>query len=83
MDILDAQIQQGEKHNDCFLLVPCDIERNRQVVDIVQPKDLLQFQGNQRQRIRVVALSGIQHAGNAADISQSKLVVLVLGTACG
>ena len=25
----------------------------------------------------------IQHAGNAADISQSKLVVLVLGTACG
>ena len=83
MNVLHAEVKKSEKHDDRLLLIPRNVEGNRQIVDIVQPEDFLQFQGNQSQRIRVIALPGIKYARDTTDIAQSKLVVLVLGTACG
>ena len=83
VDILHAQVQQGQQHDDRLLLIPGDVVDNRQVVDVVQAEDLLQLQGNDSQGVGVVALTGIQYTGNAADVTQRQLVVLVLGAAGG
>ena len=48
-----------------------------------RPKTSFQLQGDDRQRVGVVALARIQHPGNAADIPQIQLVVLVFGAAGG
>lgn len=41
------------------------------------------LQGNNDQRIAIVALSGIEYTGNAADIAQWQFIVAVFGaTGC-
>ena len=59
MYVLHPQVQQGQKHYNGFLLIPGDIVDNGQLIDILQAKGFLQLQGNQGQRIGVVALIGI------------------------
>ena len=83
VDVLHSQVQQGQQHDDRLLLIPGDIVDDGQVVDVLQPKDLLELEGNDGQRVGVVALAGIQHPGNTANVAQSQLVVLVLGAAGG
>lgn len=42
VDILHAQIQQGQKNDDRFLLIPRDVVHNGQVVHVVQSEYLFQ-----------------------------------------
>ena len=44
MDVLDAEMQQRQKHDDRFLCVPGDVVGNGQLVDVGKPKGFLQFQ---------------------------------------
>lgn len=46
MNVLDAEAEQCEQHDDGFLLVPCYVEGDRQVVDIVQAEDFLELESN-------------------------------------
>jgi hypothetical protein len=39
MDILYPKIQQGKKYDNCLLFIPCNIEYQWKVVDIIQSKD--------------------------------------------
>ena len=82
VDVLDAQIQQGQQTMTAFV-VPGDVVDNGQVVDVVQAENFLELQGDNRQGVGVVALTGVQHAGNAADVAQRKLVIFILGAAGG
>ncbi len=77
------RIQQGQQNGHGLLFIPGDIEGNRQFIDVFQAEDFLEFQGDHGQRIGIVALTGIEHPGNAADIAESQLVVAVLGAAGG
>ena len=43
MDVLDAQMQQRQQDDNGFLLVPGDVERQRQVVDVFSPKISFSF----------------------------------------
>ena len=74
-------MQQRQQHDDGFLLIPRDVERQRQLVDIVETERLLQGHRDEREAVGVVALAGIEHAGNTADIAERQLDVLVLRTA--
>ncbi len=65
------------------MLVPRDVVEDGQVVDAVHLKYFGQLEGNQHQGVGVVALPGVQHAGDAADVAQGQLVVAVLGAAGG
>ena len=82
-DAFDAQKEQGQKDGHGLLFVPGDIKGNGQLVDVGEAKDLLQLQGDDRQGIGIVALAGVEHPGNAADIAEIELVVAVLGAAGG
>ncbi len=46
VDILDAEAQKGQQNDDGLLLVPCDVEHYRQVVDTVDTEDLFQLQSH-------------------------------------
>ena len=81
MDVLHPEKQQCQQHDDRFLLVPGDIVGDGQLVDIVEAEHFLQFQGDDRQRIGIVALTGVQHPGDPADIAQRQFVVPVFRAA--
>ena len=81
MNILNAQRKQRQQNDHGFLLVPGNVIHNGQVVDAFQAERLLQFERNHGQRIRVVALPGIQHTGYALDFTQVKFIVAELGAA--
>ena len=78
VDILHPLIQQGQQYDDRLLLIPGNVVDNGQLVDVLQSEDLLELQGNDRQRVGVVALTRIQHPGNAADVPQIQLLYLYL-----
>ena len=81
MYILHAKVQKGKQNDYCLLLVPCDVEEDRQVVDVVCTKNLFQFECHHCPRIRVVALSSIKSTRNTVDVSKVQLVVFILRTA--
>ena len=80
MYFFHSQTQQRQQYDYGFLFIPGYIINNRQLVYIIKPEHLFQLQGDNRQRIAVVTLSGIQYAGNAVDVAQAELVIAVLGT---
>ena len=81
MNVRDAQAEQGKQYDHRLLLVPGNVVNDRQVIDTLQPKGLLQGHCDHHQRVTVVALSGIEYARNAPDIPKRQLVVTVLGAA--
>ena len=83
MDILHAEVEESQEHDDCLLLVPCDVVSKRELVHIVEAEDFLQLECNDCQRVGVVALTCVEHARNAVDIAEVQLVVLILRAACG
>ena len=56
---LDAEEQQGQQHGHRFLLVPGDVVRDGQLIDVIQSECFLEFKGDHGQGVRVVALAGI------------------------
>ena len=80
MYFFHSQTQQRQQYDYGLLFIPGYIINNRQLVYIIKPEHLFQLQGDNRQRIAVVTLSGIQYAGNAVDVAQAELVIAVLGT---
>ena len=82
MDILHTKVQQCQQHNDSLLLIPCNVERDRKIIDIVKSEDLLELQGDQRKRVGIVALACVKHTRDSIDIAKVQLVVLVLCAAC-
>lgn len=83
MYVLHPEVQQSQQDDDGLLLVPRDVERDGQVVDVLAAEYLLEFQRHESPRVAVVALAGVQHTGNAADVAQVELVILVFGAARG
>ena len=83
MDILHPKAQQGEEHDDGLLLIPCDVKGYRQLVNISSTEDLFELQGHHSPRIAVVALSGVENAGNTIDVAEVELVVLIFSAARG
>ena len=83
MDILHAKAQQSEKHDDSLLLVPGNVEGNRQIIDISSSEDLFEVQSHHSPRIAVVALSSIEHTRDAVDVAEVELVVFILSAARG
>ncbi|GFI37989.1 hypothetical protein IMSAGC015_02178 [Lachnospiraceae bacterium] len=77
MDILHAKIQKRQQNDDSLLLIPRNVVGDGQVVDIVQTENFLELQSNDSQRIRIVALPGVQNTRNAVDVAQRQFVVLV------
>ena len=61
--------KKSKKNDNCFLLVPCDIIDNWQIVNIVKPKDLFEFQGDYSKGIGIIALTCIQNTWDAIDIA--------------
>ena len=82
MDVLHAEAEQGEQDDDGLLLVPSDVVGDGQLVHVVQAKHFLQLQGDEGQRIAVVALSSVQNARNTVDVAKTEFVVLVFGATC-
>ena len=82
MDVLDSKIKQGKENDDCFLLIPCDIVGDRELVDIVKAKNFLELEGYDRKRIRIVALACVKDSWYSSDVSQIEFIVAVLGTFC-
>ena len=68
MDILHTQIQQRQKNNDGLLLIPGDIERDRQLINIIKTEYFFQLKRDDGKRIGVIALSGIENSWNPADM---------------
>ena len=86
MDILHAKIQKRQQNDDSLLLIPRNVVGDGQVVDIVQTENFLELQSNDSQRIRIVALPGVQNTRNAVDVAQRQFVVFVFrasGCCCG
>ena len=83
MDVFDAEIEEGEEHDDGFLLIPSDVVGDGQLVDVFESEHFLEFEGDERERVAVVALSGVEHTGNAVDVAERELVVAELGAAGG
>ena len=78
MDVLHAKVKERQENDYRFLLVPRDVECNRQFVDVIKTESLLELQRNERERIRIVALPSVEDARDAADVTNIQLVVLVL-----
>ncbi len=74
-------MQQGQQDSDSLLLVPGDVERQGQFVDVAEPEDFLELEGNHRKGIGIVALPGVEHTWNPAYIAKGQLVVAILGAA--
>ncbi len=83
MNVLYAQIEKGEKYDDGLLLIPCDVEYDRKIVDIVEPENLLELESDERKRVGVIALSGIENARDSVDVAEIQLVILVLRASGG
>ena len=77
MDVFDAKVQQSQQHDHRLLLVPCDVVDDGQIVDVIEAKDLLEFQRNHRQGVGVIALSRIQHTRNASYLPKGEFVILI------
>ena len=77
-EIAEAERDERQHDRDGLLLVPRDIERERQAVDVVEPERVLERERDDRQRIAVVALPGVEDARNAVDIALHLLDVAVL-----
>ena len=77
MNILHPEVQKRQQHDDSFLLIPGDIIDDRQIVDIIQSEDFFEFEGDQNQRIGVIALACVQDAGDSVNIAQRQFVVFV------
>ncbi len=41
MDILHAKVEKGKQNDNSLLFIPCDIEENREVIDIVCSEDFV------------------------------------------
>ena len=61
-----AEVQQRQQDKHGLLFVPPNVIRYGQVVDVVQAKGLGQCLGDHDQRVRVVALSRVEYARDAA-----------------
>lgn len=83
VDVLDPEVEQGQQHGHRLLLIPGDVEDDRQLVDVVEAEDLLELERDHGQAVGVVALPGVQYPRDAADVAERQLVVAVLGTAGG
>ena len=83
MYVLHSQAEQRKQHDYGFLLVPGYVVDYGQLVYVVQPEHFLQLQRYHCQRIAVVALPCVEHAGNAVYIAQRQLVVAVFSAAGG
>ena len=81
VDVLDAEVQQGQQDDDGLLLVPSDVEDKRQLVDVIKTEDFLELERDQREAVGVVALASIEDARDAADVAEVHLDVLVLRAA--
>lgn len=62
VDVLDAEVQQGQQDDDGLLLVPSDVEDKRQLVDVIKTEDFLELERDQREAVGVVALASIEDA---------------------
>ena len=82
VDVLHAEMEQRKENNDRLLLVPRNVVRNRELVHIIQTEYFLKLQRDQRERVGVVALTGIEDARDTADVTEILLDVLVLRAAC-
>ena len=49
VNILHSEGEQGEQDDDGLLLVPGNVERQRELIDVVEPEDLLQLERDQSQ----------------------------------
>ena len=83
MDVLYAQREQREQHDDRLLLIPGDVERQRQLVDRGEFERLRELLRDDDERVAVVALPRVQHARNTADIAKVELVVAIFCAARG
>ena len=83
VDVFHAQVEQGQQDNHRLLLIPGDVIDDGQVIDVVQAEDLLELEGDDSQGVGVVALARVQHPGDAVDIAQLQLIILVLGASGG
>ena len=83
VDVFHAQVEQGQQDNHRLLLIPGDVIDDGQVIDVVQAEDLLELEGDDSQGVGVVALARVQHPGDAVDVAQLQLVILVLGASGG
>ena len=70
MDILDSERQQRQQHQYSFLFIPGNIVNDRKLINIIQTEQLLQFQRDDGNGIRVVTLSGIQYTWNTVNIAE-------------
>ena len=61
-DSLDSEGKQGKKDRHGFLLIPGDVERERQFVDVVETENFFELECDDGERIAVVALAGIENA---------------------
>ncbi len=48
MDVLHAKVKERQQDDDGLLLVPCDVEGERQLVDVVKAENLLELQCDER-----------------------------------
>ena len=70
MDILDSERQQRQQYQYSFLFIPGNIVNDRKLINIIQTEQLLQFQRDDGNGIRVVTLSGIQYTWNTVNIAE-------------
>ena len=40
MDVFNSEVEESQKHDDRLLLVPGNVEGKREIVDVIQSKDL-------------------------------------------
>ena len=69
MDVLLTQVQQGQQDDDGLLLVPSNVEDERQLVDVIEAEDFLELERDEGEAVGVVALAGIEDARDAADVA--------------
>ena len=78
MDALNSKIKKGEKDDDRFLLIPRDIEYERQIIDALELESILKGHRYAYERVGVVALACIKYTGHSLYIAEGELVVAVL-----
>ena len=76
-DALYSQMEKGQEDTDRFLLVPGKDQRERKPVDIGL-EDISKRDSDPDRRVCVVALTAVEEAGYAFDVSEFKLVEAVL-----
>ena len=58
-EIFKSQMQQGKQYCHGLLLIPRNIERDRQIIDIFYSENFFEFQCDHSKGVAIVALSGI------------------------